>query len=142
MLVRGCNGTYEFIDFREVAPAAAFESMYNNNTAASLYGGLASGVPGELRGLEHLHKNYGKLKWKIVVTPAVNVARYGFEVTADTVGCMDFATAGSYDFLTHEPTWAIDFAPNGTRKRLGNILTRKRLKPSANTELMRSTLAP
>lgn len=41
MLVRASNGTYEFIDFREKAPAAAFENMYTNNTDASLYGGLA-----------------------------------------------------------------------------------------------------
>ncbi len=41
MLVRGCNGSYEFIDFRETAPAAAFEDMYRNNTQASLLGGLA-----------------------------------------------------------------------------------------------------
>jgi gamma-glutamyltranspeptidase/glutathione hydrolase len=133
MLVRGCNDSYEFVDFREVAPAAAFESMYTNNVAASLYGGLASGVPGEPRGLEHLHKKYGKLKWKTVVTPAVNVARYGFRVTADTVGCMDSATAGTYDFLTYKPTWAIDFAPNGTRKGLGDILTRKRYADTLET---------
>lgn len=41
MLVRGSNGSYEFIDFRETAPAAAFEDMYNNNTNASIFGGLA-----------------------------------------------------------------------------------------------------
>lgn len=41
MLVRDSNGQYEFIDFRETAPAAAFQDMYKNNTAASLYGGLA-----------------------------------------------------------------------------------------------------
>ncbi len=41
MLVRSRHGQYEFIDFRETAPAAAFQDMYNNNTAASLYGGLA-----------------------------------------------------------------------------------------------------
>jgi len=41
MIVRGRNGSYEQIDFRETAPAAAFQDMYNNNTDASLYGGLA-----------------------------------------------------------------------------------------------------
>lgn len=41
MLVRTSNGSYEFIDFRETAPAAAFQDMYKNNTAASLSGGLA-----------------------------------------------------------------------------------------------------
>lgn len=44
MIVRAPNGTYEFIDFRETAPAAAFENMYKNNTQASLTGGLARSV--------------------------------------------------------------------------------------------------
>lgn len=41
MLVRGPKGKYEFIDFRETAPAAAFEDMYKDNVASSLQGGLA-----------------------------------------------------------------------------------------------------
>ena len=36
------------------------------------------------------------------------------------------ATAGTYDFLTYDETWAIDFAPNGTRVGLGDLITRKR----------------
>ena len=70
MLVRSDAGKYEFIDFRETAPAAAFQDMYNQNITLSLLGGLASGVPGELRGLEHLHQNYGKLSWREVMKPA------------------------------------------------------------------------
>ncbi|KAI0905642.1 gamma-glutamyltransferase 1 [Ustulina deusta] len=125
MLVRSRHGQYEFIDFRETAPAAAFQDMYNNNTAASLYGGLASGVPGELRGLEHLHKNYGSLPWKQLMLPAVKVARYGFKVTEDLVHYMDTVTPNG-NFLTENPTWAIDFAPNGYRVKLGETITRKR----------------
>ena len=41
MLVRGPDGGYEFVDFRETAPAAAFEDMYQGNENGSLYGGLA-----------------------------------------------------------------------------------------------------
>ena len=41
MIVRSSNGSYEVIDFRETAPAAAFQDMYNNNTNASIFGGLA-----------------------------------------------------------------------------------------------------
>ncbi|KAI4859265.1 gamma-glutamyltranspeptidase [Hypoxylon rubiginosum] len=125
MLVRGSDGEYEFIDFRETAPAAAFEDMYKNNTAASLYGGLASGVPGELRGLEHLHKNYGKLPWAKVVMPAVKVARYGFNVTEDLVRYMASVTPNN-KFLTDDPSWAIDFAPKGELVKLGETITRKR----------------
>ncbi|KAL7620136.1 hypothetical protein AAE478_009129 [Parahypoxylon ruwenzoriense] len=125
MIVRGSEGKYEFIDFRETAPAAAFEDMYENNTGASLYGGLASGVPGELRGLEYLHKNYGKLPWVDVLAPAIKVARYGFEVTEDLVRYMDSVTP-SGNFLTDDPAWAIDFAPKGYRVKLGETITRKR----------------
>lgn len=41
MLVRAPNGIYEFIDFRETAPAAAFENMYTEDEDLSIYGGLA-----------------------------------------------------------------------------------------------------
>jgi gamma-glutamyltranspeptidase len=58
-LVRGSDGQYESIDFRETAPAAAHENMYENFTTGSLIGGLAVGVPGDIRGLEYLHKKYG-----------------------------------------------------------------------------------
>lgn len=40
-VVRSSNGSYESIDFREAAPAAAFEDMFKNNVPASLTGGLA-----------------------------------------------------------------------------------------------------
>lgn len=42
MLVRGSNGSYEFIDFRETAPASYYEDMYVQDTKLSLYGGLAA----------------------------------------------------------------------------------------------------
>ncbi|KAJ5932525.1 hypothetical protein N7516_007014 [Penicillium verrucosum] len=126
MLVRSAEGEYEFIDFRETAPAAAFEDMYKNNEDASVYGGLASGVPGEVRGLEHLHKKYGSLPWSTVVEPAIRTARDGFPVTEDLVKYMKSAVGSGEDFLSKNPTWAIDFAPNGTRLGLGDIITRSR----------------
>jgi len=58
--------------------------------------------------------------------PAIKLARYGFNVTADLVRYMGSATSWSYDFLTYDETWALDFAPNGTRLGLGDVMTRKR----------------
>jgi gamma-glutamyltranspeptidase/glutathione hydrolase len=126
MLVRGSNGSYEYIDFRETAPAAAFQDMYVNNTNSSIYTGLASGVPGELRGLERLHQGYASWSWESLVMPAVKVARKGFPVTADLVRYMASATSGVDNFLVNDPTWAIDFAPNGTLLGLGDTITRRR----------------
>lgn len=56
----------------------------------------------------------------------VKVARYGFKVNEDLVRYMASATAGTYDYLTYDETWALDFAPNGTRLGLGDVITRKR----------------
>ncbi|EPE07541.1 gamma-glutamyltranspeptidase [Ophiostoma piceae UAMH 11346] len=133
MLVRGPDGSYETVDFRETAPAAAFEDMYEGNLLGSVFGGLAVAVPGELRGLEYLHKKYGALPWKTVVMPAVHVARHGFPISEDHVRYMDSATNSAGNFLTEDPVWAEDFAPHGKRLKLGEIITRKRYADTLET---------
>ena len=127
------NGSYDFVDFREMAPGAAFQDMYNNNTNASLYGGLASGVPGELRGLQYLHEKYGKLSWPKLLQPAIDLAENGFTVNQDLVNYMASAIEGQENFLVDNPTWAIDFAPNGTLLQLGDTITRKRYAATLET---------
>lgn len=58
----------DVIDFREAAPA----SISISNDAPGSY----VGVPGVLRGLAMAHQLHGKLPWKDVITPAVQIARY------------------------------------------------------------------
>lgn len=87
---------------------------------------IASGVPGEIRGLETLHRKYGSLPWATLVQPAVKTAREGFTVGKDLVRYMESAVGDGEDFLSKNPTWAIDFAPNGTRLGLGDKITRRR----------------
>ncbi|OBT69845.1 gamma-glutamyltransferase [Pseudogymnoascus sp. 23342-1-I1] len=126
MLVRSETGEYEDVDFRETAPSAAYEDMYANFTIGSIVGGDASGVPGELRGFEYIHKKYGKLPWAMVVMPAAKVAERGFPVTEDLFGSMSAEIKKGHHFLTEDPSWAVDFAPNGTLLQPGEIMTRKR----------------
>jgi gamma-glutamyltranspeptidase/glutathione hydrolase len=135
MLVRAPNGSYEFIDFRETAPAAAFEDMYKNNEQASITGGLASGVPGEVRGLQRLHENYGKLPWATVLKPAVKVAREGWRVNEDLVKYMASATGGNLtsNFLVNDLEFALDFAPKGRLLKLNETITRKRYANTLET---------
>ncbi|KUJ06596.1 gamma-glutamyltranspeptidase [Mollisia scopiformis] len=136
MLVRGPDGKYESIDYRETAPAAAHRDMYKDNVLGSVWSGLASGVPSDLRGLEYLHNKYGVLPWRAVCNPAVHVARYGFPVTEDLVWYMNAAMSfnnGSNPFLTEDPSWAVDFAPNGTLLGLDETLTRKRYANTLET---------
>ncbi|KAJ3292319.1 hypothetical protein HDU79_001529 [Rhizoclosmatium sp. JEL0117] len=82
MLVRNITGEYEFIDFRETAPAAAHTEMYKEDPKKAQVGGLSVGIPGELRGFEFAHKKYGKLPWKDLFEPAIDVAQDGWEVNA------------------------------------------------------------
>ncbi|EHA56299.1 gamma-glutamyltransferase [Pyricularia oryzae 70-15] len=128
LLVRSPKGKYEFVDFRETAPAASSENMYKNKGTGSTRGGLASGIPGELRGLEYLHKHYGKLPWRDLLAPSIKLARDGFVVNADLVRYMDMEVdkPGDGGFFVSDPSWAVDFAPNGRRVRLGETMTRKR----------------
>lgn len=65
--------------------------------------------------------------------PAIKAARYGFPVTEDLVHYMDKSTAEDGEYLTQDPTWALDFAPNGTRLGLGDIMTRKRYADTLET---------
>ncbi|KAL2160386.1 hypothetical protein VTH06DRAFT_1559 [Thermothelomyces fergusii] len=130
MLVRDRHGRYETIDYREAAPAAASWDMYKDDPDASVRGGLAVAVPGELKGLDYLHRKYGVLPWKTLVMPAVRIAREGFQVTEDHVRYMKSAIEGSSNFLVDDPIWAEDFAPNGTLVQLGDIITRKRYADS------------
>ena len=83
-VVRFANGQDAAIDFREVAPGAATRDMYidesGNVSPNSLTGHLASGVPGAVAGLYELHRRYGKLAWRDVIQPAIDLAENGFVV--------------------------------------------------------------
>ncbi|KAI0856567.1 gamma-glutamyltranspeptidase [Xylaria cubensis] len=126
-LIRDESGEYTAIDYRESAPAAAFEDMYRDNVKGSVFGGLAAGVPGELRGLEFAHQKFGALPWHTVVEPAALVAQNGFTVTEDTIRYMEGGVqASGWNFLVEDPSWAQDFAPNGTLLTMGETMYRKR----------------
>lgn len=123
------NGSSEVwsVDFRETAPAAAFETMFLGNPKAAQVGGLAVGVPGELRGLDEVHKRWGKVSWEKLVQPVADLAR-GWAIDRELARRMrheDFV-----DHLANHPDWAPVFAPEGKLLQLGEIMRRDAL---ANT---------
>jgi gamma-glutamyltranspeptidase / glutathione hydrolase len=85
LIHRAEDGFETMVDAREQAPAAAYKDMYldaegNVNRDLAVNGPLAAGIPGEVAGLEHLARNYGRLPLATSLQPAIRLAREGFPV--------------------------------------------------------------
>ncbi|QHS57929.1 gamma-glutamyltransferase [Mucilaginibacter sp. 14171R-50] len=86
MVYRSAKGLSATLDFREKAPAKASTNMYLDASGnvipdMSLYTHQASGIPGSVDGMIAAHKKFGKLKWAVLVQPAINLAFNGFKMT-------------------------------------------------------------
>jgi len=91
LVYRGTAGNTDALDYREKAPGKASKDMYldekgNAIPDKSLYGALASGVPGTVAGMIKAHQKYGTLKWKKDLQPAIDLAEKGFPITAQQAG--------------------------------------------------------
>jgi len=77
--------TAKVFDFRETASVTATQNMFQPNADGrekSQYGGLSIAVPGEVHGQYQAWNKYGKLPWKRLVQPAIDLARDGFKISA------------------------------------------------------------
>jgi gamma-glutamyltranspeptidase / glutathione hydrolase len=81
------GSTVHAFDGRETAPATASGKLFQNGAGKAIgfyegvVGGRSVGAPGVLRMLEMAHKQYGKLAWASLFTPAIQLADNGFAVS-------------------------------------------------------------
>ncbi|WP_439107139.1 gamma-glutamyltransferase [Congregibacter sp.] len=85
----------EFLDYREVAPAAAFRDMYLDEAGsvdpdASINGHRAVGVPGTVAGFWAAHSRYGVLPWRSLLQPAIELAEEGFVIPQSFIEEVDY----------------------------------------------------
>jgi len=113
------------LDYREIAPIRATRTMYlgpdgKPRNQASTVGGLATGVPGSVAGLEEMHKRFGTMKWGLLVAPAVALAREGFATDEKLTAAL--AQARKDRQIERFPLTASMFYPNGAPVLAGTLL--------------------
>lgn len=91
------SGQTIFLSFRETAPMFQTAEMWVQDEEGNvigqhnMYGGLASGVPGEVAGLYQALEEYGTMEWKDVIQPAIDLAQGGYLVTPELQMAIDYA---------------------------------------------------
>lgn len=91
LVYRSKTGETAALDYREKAPAAAVEKMYQDSTGnvvagKSTFGALAAGVPGTVDGMWEAHQKYGSLEWATLLEHAIFLANKGFQITEQEAG--------------------------------------------------------
>ena len=92
LLLRTHDGHATFIDYREKAPLAATETMYQDahgnvfpadSPESSIIGYRSIATPGSVAGMVYAERKYGKLGLARVMAPAIQLAENGFVLTAE-----------------------------------------------------------
>jgi gamma-glutamyltranspeptidase/glutathione hydrolase len=128
------SGELWALDFRETAPAATWRNSFlgadgKARRGASTKGGLAVGTPGTVRGLEVLHRRYGKLPWARLFAPAVRLARQGFRVPPGLQGILAAYEAD----LARDPAASRIFLSEGKALAAGTLLVQEDLARTLET---------
>lgn len=110
------------IDFRETGPTGSNSTMFKGRPLAARVGGLAVGVPGELRGLEEAHKRWGVLPWERLVKPSIQIAK-----SSKTSKELERRLKLFGSFMLNDPDWKESFINKDTGSLLveGDVLKRE-----------------
>jgi len=128
LLMRAPNGTADFIDFRETAPAAARREMFLDPNGEvipkeSTETWRASGVPGTVAGLSLALRKHGTISMARALKPAVRLARDGFVIDRG----LERALAAHAQRLAAWPSTRAIFFRNDKPLQQGDTLTQKDL---------------
>jgi gamma-glutamyltranspeptidase/glutathione hydrolase len=112
-------------DGRETAPAAATPELFMKDGKPmgfmeGVVGGRSVGVPGTLRALELAHQQHGKLPWKALFQPAIQLAERGFQLSPRLYAQLKDDASKT---LRNDPVAAAYFLqPDGSPKPVGTVL--------------------
>jgi gamma-glutamyltranspeptidase/glutathione hydrolase len=107
----GWSGSHLTSDFLRRAGTAGLDGVH------------AVTVPGAVAGWAALNDRFGKMPWRDLLAPAIQVAEEGFPVAEWTAS--DWA--GQVDLLAGEPNAASTFLPGGHAPRVGQVFRNRDL---------------
>ncbi|KAB7495155.1 hypothetical protein Anas_09325 [Armadillidium nasatum] len=116
------------LDAREKAPSLASENMFEGKDNASMYGGLAVAVPGEVRGCWELYKRFGgSVPWADLIEPTIKLCEEGIPVSQH----MALALSVQREWVINEPSMSSFINPStGDVYKEGEIMKRPKLVPT------------
>lgn len=119
------TGETIFVDFREVAPAAATPDMWQMGDDGKVVGnemmegGKSTGVPGEVAGMMYVLEKYGTKSRADVIQPVIDLAEKGFTVTPT----LSNDIKDTFDKAEKYPEWAKVFLnSDGLPYETGDII--------------------
>ena len=129
LVLRDKEGKSYSIDFREKAPGKGHADMYldkdgNIIPQSSTRGRLASGVPGSVDGMAQAHAKYGKLSWKQILQPSIDIAQNGVVLTEREARSLNSIKS---DLLAVNPGSSYFLNPTGKDWAAGDLLVQKDL---------------
>ncbi len=117
-------------DGRETAPAKATPELFIKPDGKPLrwidavIGGRSVGTPGVLKMLSQAHEKHGKLEWKTLFQPAIELANNGFVVSPRLAKLVQ----GKFNpGIAQLPEAKAYFFPNGKALEEGQVLVNKKL---------------
>lgn len=132
LVFRNKDGDVKALDFRETAPFASGRDMFLDSTGnpiamLSTEGGLAIGVPGSVAGMwEMYQKLQPNLPFQELLTPAIELAENGFEISQDEA---DRLNTYRDDFLRNNSSHEMPFLKPEQWER-GDLLVQEKLAAS------------
>ncbi len=113
-------------NYRETAPASMRPETFAelDDPLASRFGGLAVGVPGNVRGLLEALERWGTLDRATVLEPAIRHARDGFQVNAAYLSAVQWVRTmrDEHPGLQDVSQWVWDHLCGGGDLRIGDVL--------------------
>ena len=129
MVYRNAKGKVFALDYREKAPLASSKDMYldasgNVIPEKSFVGIFSVGVPGTVAGMDEMHRKFGSLPWKVLIQPAIDLARNGHLLTFREANGLN---ANKSDFIKENKDHSYLINPNNIDWRKDDLLIQEDL---------------